>query len=237
VSSTIGRIEVNAVLLPGAGSDEVFVRAAFGRPLAAVGVRLTTPAPRPGPELVDAYLGALDSAARLGPVLAGGVSLGAHVAAAWAVRNVERCAGLLLALPAWSGQPGDAPAALAALASAADVQRRGLALALQAATSAVTPWLARELRRSWPRYGENLAASLRAAARHPAPSAEELHTLGVPAGLVGCLGDPVHPVAVAAEWDRALPCSAFRTTTLDAIGVDREVLGEAATQAWLHASA
>jgi pimeloyl-ACP methyl ester carboxylesterase len=237
VSSTIRRIKVNAVILPGAGSDEVFVRAAFGGPLAALGVRLTTPAPQPGPELVDAYLGALDSAARLGPVLAGGVSLGAHLAATWAVRNPRRCAGLLLALPAWSGQPEGAPAALAALASAADVQRRGLAHALQAATSAVTPWLAQELRRSWPRYGDDLVASLRAAAHHPAPSAEELHTIPVPAGLVGCLGDPVHPVAVAAEWERALPCSALRTTTLDAIGVDRQVLGDAAIAAWLHASA
>jgi hypothetical protein len=46
----------------------------------------------------------------------------------------------------------------------------------------------------------------------------------------------VHPVAVAAEWQRALPRSALRTTTLDAIGIDRQVLGDAAIAAWLRAS-
>src|SRR5919198_1388519 len=52
-----------AVLLPGSGSDEVFVRAVFEIPLAAVGVRALMPAPLPGPQLAEAYLHALDEAA------------------------------------------------------------------------------------------------------------------------------------------------------------------------------
>src|SRR2546426_5776465 len=48
-----------AVLLPGTGSDEVFVRRVFEIPLAAVGFRAITPAPRPGPNLAATYLEAL----------------------------------------------------------------------------------------------------------------------------------------------------------------------------------
>src|SRR5689334_17400155 len=62
-----------AVLLPGTGSDEVFVRSVFEAPLAAVCVRTVTPKPVPGPMLAEAYLAALDEAAQDGPVVAGGV--------------------------------------------------------------------------------------------------------------------------------------------------------------------
>jgi pimeloyl-ACP methyl ester carboxylesterase len=227
-----------AVLLPGTGSDEVFVRSAFARPLADLGVPLVAPAPVPGPDLVAHHLAALDDAwAAAGtPVLAGGISLGAHVAATWAVRHPERCAGLLLALPAWLGAPRtDSPAALAALASADQVDRHGLDRALAAAEEGAPPWLARELDRAWRRHGAGLSPSLRAAAVWPAPTEAELATIRVPVGVAACTDDPVHPLAVAHRWITALPRAALATTTLTALGADRESLGRATTLAWLRA--
>ena len=46
----------HAVLIPGTGSDEVFVRSVFEVPFAAVCVRTVTPRPVPGPMLAEAYL-------------------------------------------------------------------------------------------------------------------------------------------------------------------------------------
>ncbi|EHR62094.1 alpha/beta fold hydrolase [Saccharomonospora cyanea] len=227
-----------AVLLPGTGSDEIFVRAVFTRPLAAVGVAVTAPAPPPGEAVVTGYTALLDRIAERtdGPLLVGGVSLGAHLATAWAVRNADRCAGVLAALPAWNGPGETAPAAIAATASADLIERHGLDAALSLATRDVAPWLAEELTRAWRRHGQGLAASLRTAARHPAPELPALRTLDVPVGIATCVDDPVHPVAVARAWAGALPCSALVETTLDALGADRESLGRAATLAWLRAT-
>ncbi|GAB3577054.1 thioesterase [Amycolatopsis endophytica] len=182
-------------------------------------------------------LTSLDEAAEDGPVLAGGISLGAHLAAEWAVRNPGRCAGLLLALPAWSGPPSDAPASLAARASADLVDEHGLENALRIATDGVPPWLAAELTRAWRRHGTGLAASLRAASGHPAPTLDELASLDIPVGIAACTDDPVHPVAVAHAWARALPRAVVRETTLEALGADRESLGRATLQSWLQANA
>lgn len=223
----------NAVLLPGTGSDDVFVRSVFEVPLAAVGVRAVTPAPVPGAGLAEAWLAALDACA--GPVLVGGISFGAHLAVEWALRNPSRCAGLVLALPGWHGSPGDAPGAVSARMAAASVRSRGVEGALAAATAGVPDWLARELTRSWRGYGAGLADSLDAAAGRPAPSLDALTGLAVPAGIVACVDDPVHPAEIAAEWAAALPRSAVRTTRLAVVGVDPEALGRAAVLAWLHA--
>lgn len=227
-------VGVTAVLLPGTGSDEVFVRTVFQAPLAAIGVQVVTPAPVPGPGLVEAHLAALDRCAGDGPVLAGGISLGAHLAVEWALRNPGRCAGLLLALPGWTGSPDGAPAELAATASAALVREHGIAGALAAATAGVPPWLAQELSRAWRGYGDDLAASLVAATR-PAPEAGELAGIDVPAGVAACADDPVHPLAVAREWATAMPRAALCTTRLTVVGADPAALGRAAVLAWLRA--
>src|SRR3954470_19251678 len=152
-----------AVVLPGTASDEVFVRSVFETPLAQVGLRLTAPPTA----TVDEHLAALDSAWTGTPVVVGGISLGAHVAAAWAVRHPDRCAGLLVALPAWHGPAGDAPAALAARASATVVDHHGVDSALVG----VDGWLGAELSRAWHRHGRRLAGTLRAAAESTAPTA------------------------------------------------------------------
>lgn len=224
-----------AILLPGTGSDEVFVAAAFEQPLSEHGIRLIAPPPEPGADLVHAASRSFDiAAAEAGePVLVGGISLGAHVAATWALRNQRRCAGLLAALPAWNGAADAAPAALAARSSASLVRSHGLDGALDIATADVAPWLAAELTRAWRRTGPGLADGLDAAASHPAPELTALATLDVPTGIAACVDDDVHPVDVAYAWADALPIAAVRETSLAAIGADRACLGRAAVAAYL----
>jgi pimeloyl-ACP methyl ester carboxylesterase len=224
-----------AILMPGTGSDDVFVRSVFEVPLAAVGVRALTPRPCPGPALAESYLRALDEAAAAEPVLAGGVSFGAHLAAEWALRNPGRCAGLLLALPAWSGDPGDAPAAVTARVAATAVRTTGLGATLRGVHETADAWLAAELDRAWHGYGAGLADSLLSAAGRPAPTLAELKELRIPAGVAACVDDPIHPLAVARSWTAALPQARLCTTRLDIIGADPEALGRAAVLAWLRA--
>jgi pimeloyl-ACP methyl ester carboxylesterase len=216
-----------AVLLPGTASDELFVRTVFETPLAQVGLHLTAPATA----TVDEHLEALDAAWTGTPVVVGGISLGAHVAAAWAVRHPERCAGLLVALPAWHGPAGNAPAALAARASATVVHRDGV----DAALVGVDGWLGAELSRAWRRHGPRLAGTLRAAADSTAPTAAELAGLRIPAGIAACTDDPIHPLEVAQSWTSALQQAALQTTTLTAFGKDRTTIGRATVLALLQA--
>lgn len=223
------------MLLPGTGSDDVFVRSVFAVPFAAVCVRAVTPRPVPGTTLAEACFSALDEAAAAGPVIAGGVSFGAHLAAEWALANLDRCAGLVLALPGWHGEPGDAPGAVSARASADLVRSLGVEGALAVATDGVPPWLADELTRSWRGHGDGLADSLATAASRPAPTLADLSRLDVPVGIATCTDDPVHPTAVAKEWLTALPRATMCTTRLEIIGVDPEALGRAAVLAWLRA--
>lgn len=214
-----------AVLLPGTASDEVFVSAVFARPLADAGLALVAPASRG----VREHFEALDAAWDGTPLVVGGVSLGAHVAAAWAVRHPERCAGVLVALPAWNGAADGAAAASAARASASVVESAGVGTAL----TGVDGWLGDELRRAWPRYGTRLADVLREAAGSAAPTVAELGGLTAPVGVAACTDDPIHPLEVARTWVEALPRAALRTTTLAALGADRESLGRAALDAYL----
>ncbi|HEX2130807.1 MAG TPA: alpha/beta hydrolase, partial [Actinophytocola sp.] len=192
----------------------------FEIPLAAIGVRTLAPAPVPGAELADAHLAALDAAARDEPVLAGGVSFGAHLAAEWALRNPDRCAGLVLAMPAWHGEPGDAPAARSALLSASQVRDLGVDGALTGVAATAPAWLADELGRAWPRYGDGLAGSLALAAARPAPTLAELGALGVPVGIATCVDDPIHPADEARAWARAIPRAAVCATRLEVVGLD-----------------
>lgn len=242
LSGPVRTCQLPAILLPGSGSDEVFVTAAFVRPLGAMGLRLVAPRPAAGAAVVQGYLDALEDALRSDPgVVVGGVSLGAQVAARWAADRVERGlpgpGGLLLALPAWTGEPLDAPATVAARVTSAALRRDGLA-AVVAQTRANTPdWLGSELARAWTRHGDALADSLDTAARTPGPTPSQLAGLAVPVGIVGLMDDSVHPVDVARRWHAVLPRAALVTTTLAAMGRDPETLGRAAALAWPRAIA
>jgi pimeloyl-ACP methyl ester carboxylesterase len=211
------------VLLPGTASDEVFVRSVFTDPLSQVGAVLSAPRVR----TLSERLTALENAAAGHPIVVGGVSLGAHVAARWAVDNPHKCAGLILALPAWTGTPDHAPAAQAARISAEIIEKQGLEAALENTTG----WLHDELHRAWRGYGDQLVPHLAEAATSTAPTLEELKTLDVPTGIVGCTDDPVHPVEIAEQWANAIPRAVLTTTTLDAYP---HALGRA-VQAWQRA--
>lgn len=225
---------VTTVLLAGTGSDDDYVYRAFSGPLHDVGAIVVTPAPDPG-RLIDGYLAALDEAARSSsPIAVGGVSIGAAVATAWALRNPHRTVAVLAALPAWSGAPGNAPAALTARHSAAQLRANGLAASVAEMQAGSPPWLAAELTRSWVAQWPELPDAMEEAARYVAPTVEELSTLTVPMGLAAATDDAVHPADVAVEWAAAARNATLRTVTLDEMGVDPSQLGAACVAALLE---
>lgn len=226
---------VTAVLLPGTGSDDDYVRRAFGRPLQQVGAALVTHRPQPG-RLVEGYLEALDAAAaRSGPILAGGVSIGAAVAAAWALSHPDRAVGVLAALPAWTGAPDDAPAAQAARYSAQQLRDEGLAAVVAQMRASSPEWLGDELARSWTAQWPQLPDALEEAAAYVAPTSAELAALTAPMGLTAAVDDAVHPLQTASDWAATVPRAALRTVTLDQIGADPAALGSACVTALIAA--
>jgi pimeloyl-ACP methyl ester carboxylesterase len=119
---------VTTVLLPGTGSDDDYVYRAFSDALHDAGAVVVTPSPQPD-RLIAGYHDALDDASRGAPIAVGGVSIGAAVAAGWALAHPARAVAVLAALPAWTGDPDTAPAALAARHTAEMLRRDGLASA------------------------------------------------------------------------------------------------------------
>ncbi|OBA59117.1 hypothetical protein A5647_18825 [Mycobacterium sp. 1100029.7] len=217
---------VTTVLLPGTGSDDVYVARAFAGPVRAAGARLRTPAPRPQ-RLIDGYLRALDDAAREGPIAVGGISIGAAVAAAWALAHPRETVAVLAALPAWAGAPGTAPAAAAARYSASALRADGLAATTAQMRASSPAWLAEELARSWQAQWPALPDAMDEAATYVAPSCDEFNTLAAPLGVVAAIDDPIHPLQVGVDWVAAAPHAALRTLTLDQIGADSAALGAA----------
>jgi pimeloyl-ACP methyl ester carboxylesterase len=217
---------VTTVLLPGTGSDDDYVDRAFSGPLQAVGAVVVAPPPQPD-RLIDGYLSALDDAARTGPIGVGGVSIGAAVAAAWALAHPDRVVAVLAALPPWSGEPGSAPAALAALQSASQLRRDGLVATTSLMRASSPPWLADELARSWRNQWPQLPDAMEEAASYVAPSRAELTRLTAPLGVAAAVDDPIHPLQVGVDWVSAAPHAALRTVTLDEIGSDTAALGAA----------
>lgn len=223
---------VTTVLLPGTGSDDDFVDRAFSPALHQVGAVVVTPAPQPH-RLIDGYLHALDDAARAagGPIAVGGVSIGAAVAAAWALSHPQSVLAVLAALPAWTGEPDTAPAAQAARASAALLRRDGLAATTMTMQQSSPAWLAQELTRSWAGQWPALPDAMDIASRYVAPTVGEFEGLAAPMGVVSATDDAVHPLEVGLEWVAAAPRAALRTVTLADIGADPSVLGTACVAA------
>jgi pimeloyl-ACP methyl ester carboxylesterase len=224
---------VTVVLLPGTGSDDDYVYRAFSAALHDVGAVVVACAPRPS-RLIAGYLDELDNAARLGPIAVGGVSIGAAVATSWALAHRGSAVAVLAALPAWTGEPESAAAALTARYSADALRRDGLASAIAQMRTSSPPWLADELTRSWIGQWPALPDAMDEAAAYVAPTCEELATLAVPMGVAAATDDPVHPVEVALEWVAATPRAALQTFTLDDLGADPAVLGRACVDALLE---
>jgi pimeloyl-ACP methyl ester carboxylesterase len=149
------------------------------------------------------------------------------VAAAWALAHPDRVVAVLAALPAWTGAPCSAPAALTARHSASQLRRDGLAATTAQMQASSPPWLAEELTRSWRAQWPQLPDAMEEAADYVAPSREELARLAVPLGVVAAVDDPIHPLQVGMDWAAAAPRAALRTVTLDEIGADSAALGAA----------
>src|SRR5690242_3487763 len=226
---------VTTVLLAGTGSDDDYVYRAFSDALHGVGAVVVTPAPEPA-RLVDGYREALDNASLAGPIAVGGVSIGAAVAAAWALAHPGRAVAVLAALPAWTGEPETAPAALAARHSAAMLRRDGLVAATAQMRAGSPAWLADELTRSWVGQWPALPEAMDEAARYVAPTCGQFEALSVPMGVASATDDPIHPVEVGIEWAAAAPRAALRTVTLDDMGRNPAVLGAACLAALFDAS-
>ncbi|MDD4868377.1 MAG: alpha/beta hydrolase, partial [Mycobacterium sp.] len=177
--------------------------------------------------LIDGYLCALDDAARAGPVCVGGVSIGAAVAAAWALAHPERTLAVLAGLPAWTGPPNAAPAALAAQHSASRLREKGLAAATAQMKASSPPWLGDELARSWRAQWPQLPDAMDQAAAYVAPTCADLGRLRAPLAVASAVDDPIHPLQVGADWVAAAPRAALRTVTLDQLGRDPAALGKA----------
>ncbi len=224
-----------AVLLPGSGSDAVFVRRVFGGALDALGVDLVAVDPDPADVVGSARAALADAARTAGPLLLGGVSLGAAVAVGWALAHPGRVDGLLLAMPAWWGDPAGAPAAVAAIASAAALRRHGLDVVLAEVAATAPGWVAVELDRAWRCQGADLPAALERAAAHRAPSERRLARLDVPVGLGGVRDDPLHPEAVARAAERVLPRAACVVVDLAEVGAEPGTLGSAAVSGLVRA--
>ena len=172
---------VTTVLLPGTGSDDDYVYRAFSAALHEVGARGGTRRPQPH-RLVDGYRDELDEAARARPIAVGGVSIGAAVAAAWALahparhgRRARRAAGV-------DGLPADAPAAVAARHSADVLRRDGLAATAAACGRSSPAWLADELTRSWASQWPALPDAMDEAAGYVAPTMRGVGAAGRPDG-------------------------------------------------------
>jgi len=225
---------VTTVLLPGTGSDHDYVYRAFSAALHDEGAVVVTPKPQPE-RLVDGYRDAMDNAARTAPIAVGGVSIGAAVATAWALAHPSRAVAVLAALPAWTGAPDSAPAAIAARHSASVLRRDGLASATAQMRAGSPQWLADELTRSWVGQWPSLPDAMEAAATYVAPTCSALEKLAVPMGVAAATDDPVHPVEVGVEWMTAAPRASMRTITLDELGADPAVLGAACVCALLEA--
>ena len=225
-----------AVLLPGTGSDDDYVSRAFSDPLHRAGVELVAPRPQPR-QLVEGYLTALDSAAgHHAAIIVGGVSIGAAVAVAWALRHPDQTVAVLAALPAWTGPAGDAPAAQAARYSAQQLRSDGLAASVAQLHASSPSWLAAELTRSWTSQWPHLPEAMEAAAGYPGPTAAELGTLAAPLGVAAATDDPIHPLPVAAQWVAAAPAAGLRPVTLAQIGAEPSALGSACLAALADAA-
>lgn len=231
---TVNLRGVRTVLLPGTGSDDDYLVRAFSEALAAAGSALVAATPRPD-GLIAGYRAALEAAAADGPIAVGGMSIGAAVAMNWALTHPHRTVAVIAALPAWSGAPDGAPAALSAVHTATVLRRDGLARTTAEMRASSPRWLGDELARSWSAQWPALPDAMVEAASYVAPELTDIALLTAPVGVVGAVGDAIHPLTVAHDWAAAAPHSAMRTVTLEQMGVDPSTLGAACVAAALAA--
>lgn len=213
------------VALPGTGSDADFARRAFEPSCAAIDLPFVAVEPDPR-AVVASCRAALDEAARTGPVLAAGISLGAAIAVEWAAAHPESAFGVVAALPAWTGSDiTGCPAALSAAATAAQLRADGLEPVIERMRAGSPAWLGRALTQSWRTHWPDLPWALEEAAAYAWPDTKLLAALRVPTTIVGAIDDPVHPLTVAEQWYELIPQARIHRITLDELGADPGILG------------
>ncbi|MBF6329739.1 alpha/beta fold hydrolase [Nocardia transvalensis] len=213
------------VALPGTGSDADFARRAFGPACAALDLPFLAVDPDPRGVVASCHA-ALDTAARSGPVLAAGISLGAAIAVEWVVAHPESAFGVIAALPAWtSSRIGGCPAALSAANTAAQLRADGLDAVVARMRADSPRWLADALTQSWTAQWPHLPDALEEAAAYAWPTPETLAALPVPTTVVSAVDDPVHPLPVAEQWTDLIPRADLIRITLDELGADPAILG------------
>lgn len=227
---------VVTVLLPGTGSDDDYLDRALAGPLEEAGAVVITTSPEPT-QLIGGYLRALEDAlaqaGASGGIAVGGVSLGAALAARWAVAHQDRTVAVLAVLPPWTGTPDCAPAAVSARHTAATLRRDGLEATTAGMRSSSPQWLADELTRSWRRQWPALPDAMEEAAAYVAPTEQDLRQLRVPLALVAAADDMIHPASVAADWASWAHRAALRHVLLAECGPQPELLGRACVEALL----
>lgn len=227
------------VALPGTGSDADFARRAFESAAATHELRFHAVEPDPR-AVVASYRAALDEAAADGPVLATGISLGAAVAVEWAAEHAGsgRVAGVVAALPAWTGPDvAGCPAALSAAFTAQRLRADGLEAVIEQMRAGSPGWLGTALTQSWRSQWPWLPEALEEAASYSWPDADLLTVLDVPVAVVATIDDPVHPLAVGERWAALIPGATLDKLTLDELGADPAALGRSGFTALARARA
>lgn len=211
-----------ALIAHGAASTADFVRRVFAAPLGDVGFELATWDRRtPVDEAADEFAALVDET---GATVVGGISVGAILATNYLLTmRRDDVTGLLVALPPPKPQPLDD--------TATEMPSDIPAFIDDVAASAV-PWVGAELRAAWTTYDPDaLLRELRTAATAAPPTLSQLARIKVPTGIVALADDPVHPLDVAAAWQRAIPTAVLEVLPLDAPATDIAVIGSAAVRA------
>lgn len=200
-----------AVWAHGAGSSATFLSRAFPSDRLGVAESVYLDDRTGDVSAIEASLRkAVES--RPGPVVLGGVSLGAHAVARSLSDPPANVVGAILCLPAWTG-PAAFVAGLTATAAEA-INRLGIYGVLSELPE--DDWVTRELADAWSeRSDAELVAELERAARQPGPSVEQLRSISVPVAIVGMTDDPLHPASVAAQWGREIARSDVRSLSRD----------------------
>ncbi|MGF7218076.1 pimeloyl-ACP methyl ester carboxylesterase [Spirosoma lacussanchae] len=155
-----------------------------------------------------------------GPIVLGGISMGAGIAIRYALNRPDQIRNLVLLRPAWVDQP--LPSSLSIL------YRLGKRLESDHDTLATQTWLLQdELFLTLQTENPACAASIMGQLNRPDPPLTartlveivnsapiqdwaEVMRLALPTLVMGSTDDPLHPMAMATSWANALPNASFR---------------------------